>query len=167
MQKRFLQIFLRILFGNFLLVNLIKLLKSLHPTANTYLDLPRRSIRCRPPYCWGRPGRRPQSSSCIPCCLHTTKTHDLQNPKKRKNKAITPVFWIRIRRIRTYVIGPPGSGPVSQRYGSGSGSFYHQAKIVRKTSFCFVTSFLGYFLSLKKVDNVPSKSNKQKNFLKS
>jgi hypothetical protein len=32
-----------------------------------------------------------------------------------------------------YVLGPPGSGSgfVSQRYGSGS--FYHQAKIVRKT----------------------------------
>jgi hypothetical protein len=30
-----------------------------------------------------------------------------------------------------YVLGPPGS--VSQRYGSGSGSFYHQAKVVRKT----------------------------------
>jgi hypothetical protein len=28
----------------------------------------------------------------------------------------------------TYVFGPPGSGSVSQRYGSGSGSFYHQAK---------------------------------------
>jgi hypothetical protein len=29
-----------------------------------------------------------------------------------------------------YVFGPPGSGSISQRYGSGS--FYHQAKIVRK-----------------------------------
>ncbi len=32
-----------------------------------------------------------------------------------------------------YVFGPPGPGSVSQRYGSGSGSFYHQAKNVRKT----------------------------------
>ncbi len=31
-----------------------------------------------------------------------------------------------------YVFGPPGSGSISQRHGSGS--FYHQAKIVRKTS---------------------------------
>ncbi len=31
-----------------------------------------------------------------------------------------------------YVFGPPGSGSVSQRYGSGS--FNHQAKLVRKTS---------------------------------
>jgi hypothetical protein len=34
-----------------------------------------------------------------------------------------------------YVFGPLGSGSVSQRYGScsGSGSFYQQAKIVSKT----------------------------------
>jgi hypothetical protein len=32
-----------------------------------------------------------------------------------------------------YVLGPPGSGSASQRYGSGSGSFYHQAKILGKT----------------------------------
>ncbi len=30
-----------------------------------------------------------------------------------------------------YVLRPPRSAPISQRYGSGS--FYHQAKIVRKT----------------------------------
>jgi hypothetical protein len=47
--------------------------------------------------------------------------------------------WRRVKRVRkqhlcsyqcsgsgSYVFGPPGSG-------SGSGSFYHQAKIVRKT----------------------------------
>jgi hypothetical protein len=32
-----------------------------------------------------------------------------------------------------HVFGPPGSGSTSQRYGSGSGSFYHHAKIVRIT----------------------------------
>jgi len=34
-----------------------------------------------------------------------------------------------------HVFGPPGSGSgsTSQRYESGSGSFYHHAKIVRKT----------------------------------
>jgi hypothetical protein len=40
-----------------------------------------------------------------------------------------------------HVFGPPGSESTSQRYGSGSGScygsesgsFYHHAKIVRKT----------------------------------
>ena len=36
-----------------------------------------------------------------------------------------------------HVFGPPGSGSTSQMYGSGScsgsGSFYHRAKIVRKT----------------------------------
>ncbi len=32
-----------------------------------------------------------------------------------------------------HFFGPPGSGSASQRYGSGSGSFYYHAKIVRKT----------------------------------
>jgi hypothetical protein len=32
-----------------------------------------------------------------------------------------------------HVFGPHGSGSISQRYGSGSGSFYHEANIVRKT----------------------------------
>jgi hypothetical protein len=34
-----------------------------------------------------------------------------------------------------HVFGPPGSGSgsISQKYGSGSGSFYHQAQKVRKT----------------------------------
>jgi hypothetical protein len=32
-----------------------------------------------------------------------------------------------------YVFWPPGSGSICQRYGFRSGSFYHQAKIVRKT----------------------------------
>jgi hypothetical protein len=37
--------------------------------------------------------------------------------------------------LRIHVFGPPGSGSgsISQRHGSGSGSFYHHAKIVRKT----------------------------------
>ncbi len=43
------------------------------------------------------------------------------------------------------VFGPPGSGSISQRYrsGSGFGSFYHYAKIIRKTliSAVLVTSF--------------------------
>jgi hypothetical protein len=32
-----------------------------------------------------------------------------------------------------HVFGPPGSETNSQRYGSGSGSFHQQVKIVRKT----------------------------------
>jgi hypothetical protein len=53
-----------------------------------------------------------------------------------------------------YVFGAPRSGSVSQRYGSGSGSgsFYHQAKIVR---------LLYDFLSLKNDVSVASKTNKQ------
>jgi hypothetical protein len=60
-------------------------------------------------------------------------------------------------------LGLPGSGSISQRYGSGS--FYHHAKIVRKTLIpTFVTLF--GFLSLKNDVNVPSKINKQKIFFK-
>ncbi len=65
-----------------------------------------------------------------------------------------------------YIFGPPGSGsgPINQRYGSGSGSFYHQAKIVRKILIPTVLWLLFDFLSLKNDVNIPSKSNKQKNF---
>jgi hypothetical protein len=60
-----------------------------------------------------------------------------------------------------HVFGLPGSGSTSQRYGSGSGSFYHHAKIVKKPcSYFFVTLF--DFLSLKNDVNLASKSNKQK-----
>jgi len=41
-----------------------------------------------------------------------------------------------------HVFGPPGSGSTSQRYGSGS--FYHHAKIVRKT---LIPSILWLFLT--------------------
>jgi hypothetical protein len=67
-----------------------------------------------------------------------------------------------------YVFGPPGSGSgsISQRHGSGSGSFYHQAKkVVRKTLIPTVLLLLFDF-SLKNYVNVPSKSNIQiNNFL--
>jgi hypothetical protein len=66
-----------------------------------------------------------------------------------------------------HVFGPPGSGSPSQRYGSGScsgsGSFYHHAKIGKN-----LDSYYRYFvtlfdlLSLKNAVNVASKSNKQK-----
>ncbi len=68
-----------------------------------------------------------------------------------------------------HVFGPPGSGSesTSQRNGSGSGSFCHKAKIVRKKPldlYCFVTSFVHFII--EKYVNVPSKSKKQKNFMK-
>jgi hypothetical protein len=48
-----------------------------------------------------------------------------------------------------YVFGPPGSGFGSVRQRYGSGSFYHQAKIVRKTLIPTVLWLLYDFLSLK------------------
>jgi hypothetical protein len=61
-----------------------------------------------------------------------------------------------------YVFGPPGSGFVSQRYGSDSGfgfrsrsgSFHHQIKI-RKTLISSLLRLLYDFLSLKNDVNVP------------
>ncbi len=63
-----------------------------------------------------------------------------------------------------HVFGPPeiGSSSISQIYGSGS--FYHQAKKVRKTLIPTVFWLLLDFLSLKNDIYVSSKSNKQKNF---
>ncbi len=56
-----------------------------------------------------------------------------------------------------YVLGPPGfpSGSVSHQYGSGSGSYYHLAKIVRKTLISTVLQLLYDFLSWKTNVNVP------------
>ncbi len=61
-----------------------------------------------------------------------------------------------------HVFGPPGSGSISQRYGSGS--FYHSASKVRKTLISTVLRLIYDFLSLTNEINVPSNSNKQKLF---
>ncbi len=64
------------------------------------------------------------------------------------------------------VFWPPGSGSesISQRYGSGSGSFDHEAKIVRKASISTVLGLLFDFLPLENDVKVPLTSNMQKNF---
>ncbi len=63
-----------------------------------------------------------------------------------------------------YVFGPPvsESGFISQRYGSGS--FFHQAKIVRKTLIPAILLILFDFLSLKNYLNVPPKVISRKTF---
>jgi hypothetical protein len=61
-----------------------------------------------------------------------------------------------------HVFGPPGSGSICQRYGSGS--FCHHAKNKKNLdSYYFVTLF--DFLSLENYVNVLSNSNKQKKCL--
>jgi hypothetical protein len=76
------------------------------------------------------------------------------------------VLRIRIHRIHMF-LGLPDSD-TSQRYGSGSGScsgsgsFYHHAKMVRKTLIFYHFVTLLDFLSLKNDVNVASKINKQK-----
>jgi hypothetical protein len=70
-----------------------------------------------------------------------------------------------------YVFGSPGSGSVSMRYRYRYTDpdwiriLLSSSKNSKKNldSYCFVTSF--DFLSLKHYVNLPSKSNKQKNFL--
>ncbi len=63
-----------------------------------------------------------------------------------------------------HVFGPHGSGYISQRYGSGSdsgsGSFYHHAKIVRKTLIPTILWLFFDFLSVKNDVNLPLKNNK-------
>jgi hypothetical protein len=44
-----------------------------------------------------------------------------------------------------HVFVPPGSGYISERYRSGPGSFYHQAKIVRKTLILLFCDFFWTF----------------------
>ncbi len=68
-----------------------------------------------------------------------------------------------VLRIRIFLsLLDPDPDPLVR--GSGSGSFYHQVKIIRKTLIPTVLWLLFEFFSLKSVVNVPSKSNKQKNF---
>ncbi len=66
-----------------------------------------------------------------------------------------------------HVFGPPGSGSgsISQRYGSGSGSFYQQGKIIRKTLIPTALWLLFWLFIFENEVNAPSKSNKQKKVL--
>ncbi len=61
------------------------------------------------------------------------------------------------------VFGPPGSGSIRTRYGSGSGSFHHQTKIVRKTLISTVWWLFYDFLSLKKLCKCSFKKLSAKN----
>jgi hypothetical protein len=85
-----------------------------------------------------------------------TQTH-IQWPNPKKNMVCGSVADPDPNPVPDpHVFGPPGSGSISQRYGSGS--FYQPAKIVRKTLIPTIFDFL----SLTNDVNVPSKSNKQK-----
>jgi hypothetical protein len=97
-------------------------------------------------------------------CLQFGKCRILSNPSSNfVGGIVTPVLRIRIRRIRM-IFGPPRSGSISVRYASGSssGSFCHQAKIVRKNLILSVLWLLYDFLSLKNDVNVAWKISKQK-----
>jgi hypothetical protein len=82
-------------------------------------------------------------------------------------------FWCKfiLHQIPSVSVPDPDLNPnpdpyVFGRPGSGSGSFYQQAEIVRKTLIPTGLLLLLDSSSLKNDVNVPSKSNKQKIFLK-
>jgi hypothetical protein len=66
-----------------------------------------------------------------------------RRPKNMWIRRIRIQIRIRIPQHWSKTLVDPGSGSTSQRYGSGSGSFYHHAKIVRQNldSYYFVTLF--------------------------
>jgi hypothetical protein len=72
--------------------------------------------------------------------------------KKGQIKLTFPVMYFPVFPPDPHVFGPPGSGSISHRYGSasGSGSFNHKAKIVRKTLISTVLWLLFGFC-LKKI----------------
>jgi hypothetical protein len=74
----------------------------------------------------------------------------IQNRALWKVDIFYPMLGIRIDW--TICFGPPGYGSVSQWFGSGS--FYHQAKMGRKT---LISTVLYEFLFLKNDVNVPAK----------
>jgi hypothetical protein len=104
----------------------------------------------------------------------------IQQTTKREKRAVPFIITSAVREVERrgitevrYEPGPSSSGrgckktskgkkagSISQRYVYGSGSFYHQVKIIRKT---LIPAVL--WLLLKNYVNVPSKSNKL-NFFK-
>jgi hypothetical protein len=67
---------------------------------------------------------------------------------------------LRIRILVFLGLLDPDPDPLVER--DRSGSFYHQAKILRKSLVPTISWLLYDFLSLKNKVNVPSKSNKTK-----
>ncbi len=112
-----------------------------------------RTLQDSRPLSWLSGTRHSPHSAQSACSPRSTPS---QTGKKTKNGQATVLrirIRIRIRQLRTYIHGPPGSG-----------SFYHQAKMVWKTFIPTALWLLFDFLSLKNYVNVPSKSNKQNFF---
>ncbi len=73
---------------------------------------------------------------------------------KENIKATVTCEHSRVADPDPYVFGPPGSGPVSQRYGSGS--FYNQAKIVTKT---LIPTVLKNYVTKSQIRNTECKNH--------
>ncbi len=108
-----------------------------------------------------RPGNRAWSAAARFCAALAAWHHPARTDLQQR---WLPVYGITKMFGVTSGADPddPGSDPLVR--GTDPGSFYHQAKIVRQTLIPTVLWFLFVFLSLKNNVNVPSKSNKQKNF---
>ncbi len=109
---------------------------------------------CNPRYAWRCRWRSaPWSPPCTPPWTRSWTSSPLCTAANHIIKSVTEKgkMWLCCLRSSVaipdpYVFWPPrsGSGSISTRYGSGSGSgpFKHQAKMVRKNldSYCLVTS---------------------------
>ncbi len=118
-----------------------------------------------------QPGMGHASRMCskwIHLCSWDRKSLKWREETRNTEYCTVPVLriWKTVLRIQIrYLFRPPGSGYVSQRYGSNSGFYCHYAKIfLKKPCFLLFCDFLYAFLSLKNGKNVPSKSKKRKKF---
>ncbi len=83
-----------------------------------------------------------------------------------RHERIWPCQRYHSNSINLTIVADPDPDPdvLGQMYESGSVSFYHKAKIVKKTLIPTVLWLLFDLLSLNNDVNAPSKSNKQKKF---
>jgi hypothetical protein len=105
----------------------VRALPSLHQTGSSLANPAETGYYYTGGSSWPPPG---QSSEAAPCrTTSSSSSSSLHAPCGSWSPGSPSVG-----RNKGF-FGSPGSGSgyISQRYGSGSGSFYHQAKIVRKT----------------------------------
>jgi hypothetical protein len=62
-------------------------------------------------------------------CGELSFTRSLKLGGEKTKTLAFPVETYQVPVLLSYVLGPPGSGSSSTRFGSLSGSFYNQAKI--------------------------------------
>jgi hypothetical protein len=100
----------------------------------------------------------------------STVSPTITTPRQQGAIFVSPIQEVHMHNYKGKFISYRRQLPHNQCCGSGSQSgsrsFYHQAKIVRKTLIPTVLWLFFDFLCLKNDVNVPSKRNKQKHFFK-